>query len=141
MSKNFYCFLVRNFVERFAGFGRYVDYTNGANVYAGTAGNALVDVDLGNEVFYLNSTCRTGLFALHAANAAFVADLAGSSTFLAVGTHYGGLVVYRQHYNNVVGANLSAGAAAGAFFPVDAGYAVFNDDGIEFADVFAVAVA
>ena len=81
---------------------------NGDGVYralvdAFAASDALVHVDVGHVVHHFNSFHRAGFLALHAANAARGACLAGQRATVMVGAQNHGLLALGTHLNDVLG--------------------------------------
>ena len=105
------------------------------------AADALVIVDLGHEVLDLDGVRRALTLALHAADAADVADLArdGALVLIAAANEHGLLV--RHTLDDLLRAGIGAGHAADALVAVDLGDAVDDVHRAELTGSGAVAEA
>ena len=107
----------------------------GTNLYAGAAAGAERIVDGCQVIDNSDRAVRTGLLALHAADTAVGAVLAGHSTLVVVGAsndHAGGVV---DQLDDVIGTLTGANAATDTFLRVNLCYTVFDVNGILGADL------
>ena len=100
------------------GFGTFAAASTLHRVYGGV------------EVLHLHCASFADLYALHAADAAHLAYLGGSSALVAVGAANHSLLFQRHKADEPLGASRHTLAAALTFFWVDAGHTVANGNGV-----------
>ena len=112
----------------------------GALLGTHAAALALVIVDAGHAVHHVDSVELTGALAHAAGNAGGGADLVGHSALVLVGAHDNGLArAGSVDHDDLLGAGIGAGTAAGALVLVHLGHTVHDVDGVELAHLGAVA--
>lgn len=99
------------------GFGTFAAASTLHRVYGGV------------EVLHLHCASFADLYALHAADAAHLAYLGGSSALVAVGAAHDCLLFQRHKADEPLGASRHTLAAALTFFWVDAGHTVATEIG------------
>ena len=92
-----------------------------------------------HEILDGNCAGRTVLLALHAADTAHLADLAGDGALVLIGAHDHSRRLAVGDLDQMLGADLGALAAADAEIPVNNGKLVTKLDGVVFAFLRAVA--
>ena len=105
------------------------------------AADALVIVDRGHEVLDLDGFCRALALALHAADAADVADFARDGALVLIAAADEHSLLIRHLLDDFLRAGISAGHAADALVAVDLGNAVDDVHRAELAGSGAVAEA
>ena len=119
---------------------REEDDVLGALLGTHAAALALVIVDAGHAVHHVDSVELTGALAHTTGNAGGGAGLHGHRTLVLVGTHDHRLArAAHIDHNDLLGADVCAGTAAGALVLVHLGNAVHNVDSIELTHLGAVA--
>ena len=119
-----------------------MDDPHGALFHAQLTADALVLVDLGQEVLHGDGLLGAGLGALHAADTAGGAGLPGVGPLvLVLAQDHRLALVLRHNGDHMVGANCGTGAATGTLGPVHMGDAVHDVDGVEGAGPGTIAVA
>ena len=101
-----------------------VDDAARADIGAVAAADALVIVDRGHEVLDLDGFRRALALALHAADAADVADLARDGALVLIAAADEHSLLIRHLLNDLLRAGLGAGAAADALVVVDLNNAI-----------------
>ena len=112
-----------------------------ADVDAGAATDALVQINAGHVVNDTDSTLRTAFLAFFASDAASGTLFAGESPAVVVGTHDNGFFTDFTDPNQLFRTRFFTSAAAGALFRIDTGHTVAHFNGIKPAGCNAVAVA
>ena len=117
-----------------------VDDVDRAGLGAGAAVGALFRIDVGQAVGDGDGAVLAGFLALHAADAADGADLPDSAALVVGSAAHPDDAAVGDHLKEVVGADLGAGAAAGAEVPVYHGQTVLDGQGVKLAGFHTVAV-